>query len=141
MVLIQLRKAENHPNMSAKLLTGTGMHCMRGSRNFAGGPARLPENSSDNVFFFFSPQLILHFYSGLSMVYFKENFKFPRFQRESNTMLAIDRSLCISTGPVVITGFNRSFQVDWWSNEKTWLMRRYLVLFIPHFTELYKYYK
>ena len=30
-------------------------------------------------FFFF-----LHFDSGLSMVYFKENYKFPRFQRVSN---------------------------------------------------------
>ena len=35
--------------------------------------ARLPENSSDNGFcLFFCPQL-LQFYSGLSMVYFKEN--------------------------------------------------------------------
>ena len=33
---------------------------------------------------FFSPQLILQFYSGLSMVYFKENYNFPRFQRGSN---------------------------------------------------------
>ena len=33
--------------------------------------ARLPENSSNNVFVFFCPQL-LQFYSGLSMVYFKE---------------------------------------------------------------------
>ena len=54
------------------------------SRNFARGvQARLPENGSD-VFFLFSHQLILHFYSGLSMFYFKENYKFPRFQRESN---------------------------------------------------------
>ena len=40
--------------------------------------ARLPENSPDNVVFglvcFF--QLILQFYSGLSMVYFKENYNF-----------------------------------------------------------------
>ena len=33
----------------------------------------------------------------------------------SNTRLAIDRSLCILTRPVVITGFNRSLLVDWWS--------------------------
>ena len=55
---------------------------MRGSRNFAMGwgvQARLSENSSDNVFF--SPQLILQFYSGLSIVYVKENYNFPRFQR------------------------------------------------------------
>ena len=40
--------------------------------------ARLPENSSDNVFFFF-PQLLL-FYRGLLMVYFKENYNFTRFR-------------------------------------------------------------
>ena len=40
--------------------------------------ARLPENSSDNVFCIFCPQL-LQFYSGLSMVYFKENYNFTRF--------------------------------------------------------------
>ena len=47
--------------------------------------ARLSENSSDNAFSssFFSPQLILEFYCGLSMVYFNENYKFPRFQRGS----------------------------------------------------------
>ena len=31
------------------------------------------------------------------------------------TRLAIDRSICILTGPVVNTGFNRSLLVDWWS--------------------------
>ena len=41
--------------------------------------ARLPENSSDNVFCLFFPQL-LQFYSGLSMVYFKENYNFTRFR-------------------------------------------------------------
>ena len=40
--------------------------------------ARLPENSSDNVFFLFCPQLLL-FYKGLLMVYFKENYNFTRF--------------------------------------------------------------
>ena len=29
--------------------------------------------------------------------------------------LAIDRSICILTRPVVITGFNWSLLVDWWS--------------------------
>ena len=29
--------------------------------------------------------------------------------------LAIDRSICILTRPVVNTGFNRSLLVDWWS--------------------------
>ena len=41
--------------------------------------ARLPENSSDNNFCLFCPQL-LQFYSGLSMVYFKENYNFTRFR-------------------------------------------------------------
>ena len=40
--------------------------------------ARLPENSSDNFFCLFCPQL-LQFYSGLSMVYFKEKYNFTRF--------------------------------------------------------------
>ena len=44
-----------------------------------GVQARLPENSSDNVFFLFCPQLLL-FYSGLLMVYFKENYNFSRFR-------------------------------------------------------------
>ena len=38
--------------------------------------ARLPENSSNNGFF--CPQL-LQFYSGFSMVYFKENYNFTSF--------------------------------------------------------------
>ena len=38
--------------------------------------ARLPENSSDNVLCLF----VLNFYSGLSMVYFKENYNFTRFR-------------------------------------------------------------
>ena len=42
--------------------------------------ARLPENSSDNSFCLFCPQLS-QFYSGLSMVYFKENYNFTRFRR------------------------------------------------------------
>ena len=37
--------------------------------------ARLPEKSSDNGFCLFCPQL-LQFHSGLSMVYFKENYNF-----------------------------------------------------------------
>ena len=41
--------------------------------------ARLPENSSNNVFVCFCPQL-LQFYSGLSMVYFKEIYNFTRFR-------------------------------------------------------------
>ena len=41
--------------------------------------ARLPENSSNNVFVFFCPQL-LQFYSGLSMVYFKDIYNFTRFR-------------------------------------------------------------
>ena len=41
--------------------------------------ARLPENSSDNGFCLFCPQL-LQFYSGLSMVYFKENYNCTKFR-------------------------------------------------------------
>ena len=44
-----------------------------------GVQARLPENSSDNFFFLFCPQLLL-FYSGLLMVYFKENYNLTRFR-------------------------------------------------------------
>ena len=58
----------------------------------------------------------------------------------SKARLAIDRSICILTRAVVITGFNRSLLVDWWSIgrlKKTWLMCIYFALFIPCFTELY----
>ena len=41
--------------------------------------ARMPENSSNNGFCLFFPQL-LQFYSGFSMVYFKENYNFTRFR-------------------------------------------------------------
>ena len=57
----------------------------------------------------------------------------------SSARLAIDRSISILTRPVVITGFNRSLLVDWLSIgrlKKTWLMCRYLALYIPCFTEL-----
>ena len=39
----------------------------------------VPENSSNNLFVFFCPQLF-HFFSGLSMVYFKEIYNFTRFR-------------------------------------------------------------
>ena len=48
-----------------------------------------------------------------------------RGKKEFFTRLAIDWSICILTRPVVITGFNRSLLVDWWSIsrlKKTWLM-------------------
>ena len=48
--------------------------------------ARLPENSSNNVSVFFCPQL-LQFYSGLSMVYFKEIYNFSRFRGEGGSNL------------------------------------------------------
>ena len=42
--------------------------------------ARLPQKTAlTTVFVFFCPQL-LQFYSGLSMVYFKENYNFTRFR-------------------------------------------------------------
>ena len=68
---------------------------MRGFRNFGqgggggcggwGGSRPYCQKSALTSFFlfFFSPQLILQIYSGLSMVYFKENYNFPRFQRGS----------------------------------------------------------
>ena len=43
-----------------------------------GGPGQSEKKSSDNVFFFFSPQLILQ------MVNFKEIHHFSRFKRGSN---------------------------------------------------------
>ena len=42
--------------------------------------ARLPENSSDNGFFCLFCPHFLQFYSGLSIVYFKENYNFTRFR-------------------------------------------------------------
>ena len=44
---------------------------------------------------------------------------------DSESRLAIDRSICILTRPVVDTGFNRSLLVDWWSIgqlKKIWSM-------------------
>ena len=49
--------------------------------------ARLPENSSNNVFFFFFCPQLLQFYSGLSMVYFKEIYNFTRFRGEGGSDL------------------------------------------------------
>ena len=51
---------------------------------------------------------------------FKEN-----VFNEKSSRLAIDRSICILTRPVVNTGFNRSLLVDWWSFgrlKKPWSM-------------------
>ena len=58
--------------------------------------ARLPENSSNNVFVFFCPQL-LQFYSGLSMVYFKEIYNFTRFRGGGGVRL-IPRGQTFSMG-------------------------------------------
>ena len=59
---------------------------MQGSRNFArgGGASRSDCKKTALTAGFPSPQLILKFYSGLSMVYLKENYNFRRFQRGSN---------------------------------------------------------
>ena len=53
---------------------------MRGSMNFCqGGPGPTAKNKLCQRFLsFFCPQL-LQFYSGLSMVYFKENYNLTRF--------------------------------------------------------------
>ena len=48
--------------------------------------------------------------------------------------LAIDRSICIWTRPVVNTGFNLSLLVDWWSIgqlKKTWSMLKILSISYP----------
>ena len=42
------------------------------------------QKTAPTTFFFLSPQLILQFYSGLSMVCFKANYIFSKFQRGSN---------------------------------------------------------
>ena len=52
-----------------------------------GVQALLPENSSDKGF-----------YSGLSMVYFKENYHFPRFQRGSNIFQGVGGGPSFSRG-------------------------------------------
>ena len=57
--------------------------CMCGFRNFCQGGPRPTARKQLLSSFFLSPKLILQFYSGLSMVYFEENF--PRFQRGSNS--------------------------------------------------------
>ena len=49
-----------------------------------GVQARWPENSLDNVFFYFSSQLILQFTEGIQWFFYRENFTFPRIQRVSN---------------------------------------------------------
>ena len=57
-----------------EFLTGGG----GGGGGGGGVQAQLPENSSDKVFF--SPQHILQFYSGLSMVYLKKTVIFQGFR-------------------------------------------------------------
>ena len=65
---------------------------MRGSRHFCHGGTRpnCQKNSSDNVYYYyyyyyyFKSSTYLQFHSGLSMVYFKVNYNFRRFQRGSN---------------------------------------------------------
>ena len=69
-------KAGKRPDMSEKLLTGT--HCMRGSRNFCqglGGPGLTTRKQHF---------LFLNLFYSFTMVYFKQNYNFPRFQRGSN---------------------------------------------------------
>ena len=57
--------------------------------------------------------------------------------KASPPRLAIDRSICILTRPVVNTGFNRSLLVDWWSIEKNMVDMKILSISYPHFTGLY----
>ena len=63
------------------------LYHMRGSMNFCQGgggggvQARLPENSVDVLTYF---TVIQRGSNGLSMVYFREDYNFPRFQSGSN---------------------------------------------------------
>ena len=67
-------KAGKRPDMSEKLLTGA--YCMRRSRNFlpGGGGGFKPD----------CQKTVLNLFYSFTMVYFKQNFNFPRFQRGSN---------------------------------------------------------
>ena len=61
---------------------------MRGSRNFrqgegGGGPGPSAIKIPDNVFIVLF-LVVLHLFYRMPMVYFKENYNFPRFQRGSN---------------------------------------------------------
>ena len=56
---------------------------------------------------------------------FKDFNRLSTVFKDFKTRLAIDRSICILTRPVVNTGFNRSLLVDWWSIgqlKKPWWM-------------------
>ena len=68
-------KAGKRPDMSEKLLTGT--YCMRGSRNFCQGGGPGPTAKKQHF-------LVLNLFYSFTMVYFKQNYNFPRFQRGSN---------------------------------------------------------
>ena len=61
------------------------LNYMRGSRNFrqggGGGGVQVNLTKKADIFFFFSPQLVLQI---SQMVNFKENYHFSRFQRGSN---------------------------------------------------------
>ena len=46
--------------------------------------------------------------------------------------LTIDRSISILTRPVVITGFNRSLLVGWWSIEKNMVHVKILGISYPN---------
>ena len=61
---------------------------MRGSRNFrqgggGGGPGPSVIKIPNNVFIVLF-LVVLHLFYRMPMVYFKENYNFPRFQRGSN---------------------------------------------------------
>ena len=81
------------------------VNIMRGSRNFCQGGSRpYCQKTALTPFFFFSPQLILQFYSGSSKVYFKENYHFPRFQRGSNIFRGGGGSIIFQGGPTFSRG-------------------------------------
>ena len=89
-ILVQLMKAGKRPDMSEKLLTGT--YCMRGSRYFCQGGGGGPGPTARKQHF-----LVINLFYSFTMVYFKQNYNFPRFQ---------SGSIIFSGGPNFFQGGN-----------------------------------
>ena len=104
--ILKLTQLSRIPLNIYKNIRASSIWNMRGSRNFGrgggGGSRPYCQKTDLTAFFFcfvfFGPQLILQFYSGLSIVYFKENHSFPRFQRGSNIFQGRGGGLSFSRG-------------------------------------------
>ena len=59
---------------------GGKTYCMRGSRNFCQGGGGGSRPDCQKTAFF----LVINLFYSFTMVYFKQNYNFPRFQRGSN---------------------------------------------------------